>query len=344
MAIEYAGGTIVKTTLDGTVKENFISDLNSALVSAGWTSTTMGANDYYLTSELSPHGLRMKVRVNVAETNFAGVVAYGMDDVALGGGAMYIAAGSIFECVATRYNCFIWTNGIVAARPPGGVTAYASDVAFGVPFLPEPVRPLVVIAATNTSPIQITTSTNHGLTTGQSVFITEVGGNTAANGSFVITSTGATTFTLDGSTGNGAYTSSGFVGTTSRLSKCFYVNSSDGTGALPTNGFRSDPFQTLSTSGITSYSGVTLNEYSVFAPGMNTPLVQPAEYPWRNNRSVITEPYFKTLSQTQAQIYGAAVIRGTPVPSRDTVFSMDGHSWVILGTGGTNSAMAIAVN
>lgn len=63
--------------------------------------------------------------------------------------------------------------------------------------------------ATNASPIVITTSAAHGLPTGAYVKIASVGGNTAANGNWFITSTGSTTFSLDGSTGNGAYTSGG---------------------------------------------------------------------------------------------------------------------------------------
>ncbi len=350
MALEYPGGTVVKTTLDGTVNTNFLSDLNAAMVSAGWSSTTLGPNDYYLTSAKTPHGMQMKARLTVVDTTFASIAAYDMDDVVLGSQSMYIGAGTVFECLATRYTVFIWITGVISAIPPLVVTSWASDCAFGVPFLPEPVRPLEINAASNTSPIEITTTSAHGLTTGQSVYITGVGGNTAANGSFAITSTSANSFTLDSSVGNGAYTSGGLVGTSSRISKCFYINGSDGTGALSTNGFRSDPFTSLSTSAISSYSGIVLNASVLMNVGMNTPLVQPAAYPWRNNRCVITEPYFKSprletgVAQTQAQIYGAAVIRGTPTPVRDTVFTMDGHSWVILGTGGTNSAMAIAIN
>jgi hypothetical protein len=66
-----------------------------------------------------------------------------------------------------------------------------------------------ITGATNASPIQITTSGNHGLSTGSAVLITGVGGNTAANGDRYITVTGPTTFTLNGSTGNGTYTSGG---------------------------------------------------------------------------------------------------------------------------------------
>jgi hypothetical protein len=72
---------------------------------------------------------------------------------------------------------------------------------------------VAVSAATNASPIAVTTAT-HGLTTGDTVYISGVTGNTAANGQWQVTVTGGTTFTLDGSTGNGTY---GTGGTAYRL-------------------------------------------------------------------------------------------------------------------------------
>jgi hypothetical protein len=65
-----------------------------------------------------------------------------------------------------------------------------------------------VTGATNASPIVIT-SANHNLNTGTRVTISGVLGNTAANGTFNITVVNSNTFSLDGSTGNGAYTSGG---------------------------------------------------------------------------------------------------------------------------------------
>lgn len=62
--------------------------------------------------------------------------------------------------------------------------------------------------ATNANPISVS-STAHGLTTGTTVTITGVTGNTAANGIFVVTVVDANTFTLNGSTGNGSYVSGG---------------------------------------------------------------------------------------------------------------------------------------
>ncbi|HET9165111.1 MAG TPA: phage tail protein [Candidatus Angelobacter sp.] len=73
-----------------------------------------------------------------------------------------------------------------------------------------------ITGATNASPIQITVA-NHGLGTGETVVVASVGGNTAANGTWVITVTGANTFTLNGSTGNGAYTSGGTATVAARL-------------------------------------------------------------------------------------------------------------------------------
>ena len=70
-----------------------------------------------------------------------------------------------------------------------------------------------ITGATNTSPIVIT-SAGHSVTTGQSVTIASVGGNTAANGTFIATNLSSSTFSLGGSTGNGSYTSGGTWRTT----------------------------------------------------------------------------------------------------------------------------------
>lgn len=66
-----------------------------------------------------------------------------------------------------------------------------------------------VTNATNASPIVITTSAAHNLQSGQRLQMSGIGGNTAANGTFFITVLSSTTFSLNGSNGNGAYTSGG---------------------------------------------------------------------------------------------------------------------------------------
>jgi len=68
---------------------------------------------------------------------------------------------------------------------------------------------LVVMAASNAAPIEIQTSAAHNLITGCAVTIAGVTGNTAANGSWLITKTAADKFSLNGSAGNGAWVSGG---------------------------------------------------------------------------------------------------------------------------------------
>jgi hypothetical protein len=77
-----------------------------------------------------------------------------------------------------------------------------------------------ITGATNAEPIEITTALAHGLTTGDNLTIQFVNGNEAANGTWYVTVTAATTFTLDDSDGDGTYnlntgewwTNSSFVG------------------------------------------------------------------------------------------------------------------------------------
>jgi hypothetical protein len=104
---------------------------------------------------------------------------------------------------------------VVAARlpvdwaPPTGATGFPGAITWMAPAL-SPLQ-LTVTGATNASPIVLTTSVNHGLETGRTVTVASVGGNTAANGYWTVTNLSPTTLSLQGSTGNGAYTSGGTV-------------------------------------------------------------------------------------------------------------------------------------
>ncbi len=81
---------------------------------------------------------------------------------------------------------------------------------------------LVVIDATNTSPIVVTTSTPHGFVRPAHAELAAIGGNDAANGTWVCTPTSSTTLTLSTfsmagarvpSVGSGAYSSGGTLKT-----------------------------------------------------------------------------------------------------------------------------------
>lgn len=84
-----------------------------------------------------------------------------------------------------------------------------------------------VTAASNNTPIVIT-STDHGLTTGTTVTLESVGGNTAANGTYTITRIDENSFSLDSSVGNGAYTSGGTWHVTGLHSVTITPESADG--------------------------------------------------------------------------------------------------------------------
>ena len=71
-------------------------------------------------------------------------------------------------------------------------------------------RPAIT-AASNAAPIVITAA-SHGLSNGDKVTVSGVLGNTAANGRWTVANVTANTFELQGSTGNGAYTSGGHFG------------------------------------------------------------------------------------------------------------------------------------
>ncbi len=86
-------------------------------------------------------------------------------------------------------------------------TALIPTPATGVRF-----NSTTITGASNTSPITITAVDTTGLTNGEKVTIGGVLGNTAANGTWTIAGLTPTTFTLTGSTGNGAYTSGGNFG------------------------------------------------------------------------------------------------------------------------------------
>jgi hypothetical protein len=68
-----------------------------------------------------------------------------------------------------------------------------------------------VASASNETPIQIVTHRMHGFTSGNTVSVEGVGGNTGANGLWTITVTSPSQFLLNDSAGNGAYVSGGMA-------------------------------------------------------------------------------------------------------------------------------------
>lgn len=74
-----------------------------------------------------------------------------------------------------------------------------------------PVFAVAVSAASNASPIVVTTNSAHTLSTGDVIWVSGVLGNIAANGKRTVTVIDPTHFQLNGSSGSGSYTSGGTV-------------------------------------------------------------------------------------------------------------------------------------
>lgn len=97
----------------------------------------------------------------------------------------------------------------------GVVTTYVSSTTPASTTLGQPVTPgcvqLPITGATNATPIVISTISPHTLIDGNTVTISGVLGNTAANGTWSISYISATTFSLVSSVGTGTYTGGGIV-------------------------------------------------------------------------------------------------------------------------------------
>ena len=139
--------------------------------------------------------------------NDSTIAAYINAHVALVDSSNTFSAPQTFSAKVTLSNGANLSEASDPTTPIAGDAWYSAtnNAFYGV------IQVATVSGATNASPIVITTSAAHNLVTGNTVQIYGALGNTAANGKFVVTVTGPTTFSLNGSTGNGAYTSGGTV-------------------------------------------------------------------------------------------------------------------------------------
>jgi hypothetical protein len=124
-----------------------------------------------------------------------------------GGGRALWRVNDNNTSVATSYN--ETTTTFVQQQQNG--TAVQADTVRGVKPAP-PLKTITGVTKTSGNPIKIT-STAHGFSTNDKVFIAGVGGATSANGGWTITSVDADHFTLNGTSGTSmsSYTSGGTV-------------------------------------------------------------------------------------------------------------------------------------
>jgi hypothetical protein len=186
-------------------------------------------------SALTPQGFGRRVRLVLATGgncvgfvfgSYDGSVESNLNETNGGMAALVVAAARTLQIFADPY--WLCTFMLGSSTTPGCV------VMGGVPYVMDAQIPLTISGASNASPIEITTASPNGYTTGDQVFIDGVQGNTAANGLWTVTVISPTTFSLSGSSGNGSYTSGGLSGNDSSIARIVFAAWDTGTDNLGT--------------------------------------------------------------------------------------------------------------
>ncbi|WP_374210647.1 beta strand repeat-containing protein [Dermatobacter hominis] len=146
-------------------------------------------------------GLAKDVKIVGANAGVAGTAARGPESVIKGVGNAFV--GSIVGASNTSY------SGSVADVSGTSTTAISGITGAGAINGATGAGAISGVTGVGVSPIVVTTSAAHNLTTGSSITLASVGGNTNANGVKTVTVIDSTHFSLDGTTGNANYTSGG---------------------------------------------------------------------------------------------------------------------------------------
>lgn len=245
-----------------------------------------------------------------------------------------ITNGQTYRFITHRYGFHTYLVGTYNTR---GTGIYLQS-----PYLPGNLSPCKIIGATNASPIVMQTSASHGYVTGDSVKQQYITGNLGANGTFTVTITDATHYSLDGSAGTGSFTGTkglaqnltpprrqimefslgncgGFAGDSWEVASLFYFGIASGQGAF----FGVADGSTFANSN--AYEGYFPRVMSQDSSGNNFP------YTWASGAFVAIDPFliFKSAYGGNAagpQLFNAAWVQAAVVPGGATT-TFDGHSW-----------------
>lgn len=335
MSIQYAGGTNVHSSIDGSNATTCVDEIKAALVTAGWSVSSGSSGDWTLLSATTPSGLLMKARVYVSSSHCHFTFSSSDGTATSQDFGIVITGTRVYKIIANKYQFFIYLEGVTVGSGSG---VSSNFVATGVPYLPAQVQPTAVTAASNTSPIVIT-STSHGLTTGETAYIQGVAGNTAANGEHQVTVLTANTFELDGTTGSGAYTSGGYVGGPRKISRCIWAmaNTNSGGGCWRTDlsndaGLDNAYFVTVNQNYWADSAGASEDSIPVIPEFASAPGLAAT---WYGLRYVLQEAIVRvgtsvptTTLELTFQLWDGAVINNSfTVDTEDT---FDSHNWHLI--------------
>ena len=226
-----AAGVVTVTGATGGPSGNGIA-VSEGLSNFTWANARLTSGGYVLNSGIDPKGKQFALYVNGYDDSGDHIrlqtrsVSGDLIEVdiigpapSLGGHKLGFAAATRLQCIAHPHGYVFYRTGSLAANTVAiAQMIWQGDAEAGV----------LITAATNATPIELTTATAHGMTTGQQAYVANVGGNTAANGLWTVTVTGGSSLKLDTSVGNGAYISGGALAsvTGGQVSRCWFADGS----------------------------------------------------------------------------------------------------------------------
>lgn len=338
-AVDPAGGAALTVRYKtGGTSGNRIA-FTESLSNATASSATFYGGGWWLNSAVTPDGLSMQIRMEYYSSTRVDFYACPQNDytvisshVGINSPYLYLLtlATRAFRIIANRYQVVIFL--------PGVSSGDGTQISWGVPYLPYNLKPYRIASATNTSPIVIETASAHGRSTGDTVFIANCTGNTAANGEHTVTYVDATHLILDGTAGNGDYNAnSGCMAGPSQIAREIWVSAASFSAGGPAGLFRHTMAAQPSSSEAVY---ILLNQYhwdAAWSNGSGMPQLFLPTYgvTFQNSQSIFAEPLlqfgtaYNAVSEIRGQLWDAIVVnRSFPMDLEPPNF--DGHSWIQL--------------
>lgn len=321
-------------------------------INATWAAATLLGGGNTLLSAITPQGLQASILIFTAagnnfeiSTTFFHAIPGSRERGITGPDLVNAALGTntAWRCICNKYQFLLLTPGTNCRTCP------LSGMALLQPFIPSSLQAPLISAATNASPI-VCTQTGHGYTTGQSVLILGGLGNTAMNGSSVITVVDANTFSLNETTGNGTYiTNTAYCANTTIGNTIIEaITTSGGAAANPTT-FRS----AFNPSGAQVWQTVNRVQATNASSGSSPVIFWPTATQWYDNSYLLYEPligWSPSGSGSQlviGQIWDAVALRFPSISIDQTAtFDSPSHNFwtTTLDSGSPSSALLMATS
>ena len=350
-------GTITASSLAGTAADTITYSADSTddadgavsdtIADGDWDAATLGQASFAAESAETPDYLTCRLGIFYdGETNNVTWVIYNRDASAseelLATVSFTYTDNADQRILANKYGFWCFKPGSA-----GDFTTFGANVS----SIPEPMRCKKITAATNATPIAITTNVPHGYTTGWQVKQLYVEGNTAANGTFTIVVTGPSSYTCTGSVGNGAFSGSrGVVGATTSGYKEIFEFSFGWTGVYSGGGnhFRDNLDTNRGTPGI--FNGTSYPHTAEWVSTTITRIYEDnSKYPWYNDAVLMDTPIFAvsedggTTWKIAGQLYNAAILR-QQLPLDQPITDESGNNWLALTDNWADGTIMVQVS